>query len=261
MFVPLVVLAVGTFVSSYFIFRPLVADMAPGGFLSPTISGDHHGPGMHDAHAALVTAVGFAFVVGFAIAIFIYRNGLALADRIKNLSFVRPIHMVLERKYFIDDIYNGVLVGGTILIAQISRLVDEYIVDLFVNLTAKLTERLAAASGLILDARGLLGDLIARHYGRLVVWLVSLIGVGLLAMFITAGQSNYAILTAIGLVVVFGIDGIVNGLATGAYDFAGAARTPQVGRIRNYIMFAAGGAALLLAVVVYMALMSKPPGL
>jgi len=252
MWIPLVVLAAGTFLSGYVWFRPMVADMAPGGFLAPAISGDHHGPGMHEVHAALVPAVGFAFVVGFGLAIAIYYRGLATAEKLKETF--RPMHMALERKLFFDDVYNFLAVGGTILVSQISRLVDIYIVDLLVNLSAKLTERLSAASGWILDAGGLLGGHLARQFGRPVVWLLSLLGTAAIGWLTWVGDAAGAITVCVGMVFVFGIDGMVNGLASGAYDFAGAVRSPQVGRIRSYVTFAAGGAALMLLAVVYLAI-------
>ena len=47
------------------------------------------------AHHWLVVGVGFAFVIGFGVALAIYRNGLGLAERIKRA--VGPLHTVLEK--------------------------------------------------------------------------------------------------------------------------------------------------------------------
>jgi len=196
MWVPLVVLAVGTFVASYVIFRPLVADAAPAGFLVPTIDGEH-GPGMHSVHSALVPIVGGAFAVGFIIAIAIYAGGLATAEKIKQA--LAPLHAALARKLFFDDLYNWALVAGCKLVARISGLFDNHFIDLLVNLSARVTERLSSFSGWVLDARG--------------------------------------------------VDGAVNGLADGAWNVAGVLRRPQTGRIRNYVLFAAAGAAVLLLLI------------
>jgi proton-translocating NADH-quinone oxidoreductase chain L len=199
MWIPLAVLAVGTFVASYVIFRPLVADAAPEGFLVPTVDGET-GPGMHFVHGALVPIVGGAFAVGFAVAVAVYIRGLGAAERIKRS--LAPLHAALERKLFFDDVYNWALVGGCRLVSRVAGLFDNYVVDLFVNLSARVTERLSSFSGWVLDARG--------------------------------------------------IDGAVNGLADGAWNVAGALRRPQTGRIRNYVMFAAGGAAALLLIILTM---------
>jgi NADH:ubiquinone oxidoreductase subunit 5 (subunit L)/multisubunit Na+/H+ antiporter MnhA subunit len=141
--------------------------------------------------------VGFAYVVGFGLAIFIYRRGLGMGDRLRRVF--APVHLVLERKFFFDEVYNVFLVGGCKVVAKISALFDTYFVDLIVNLVARLIERLGSFSGWVVDARG--------------------------------------------------IDGVANGLANGAWRLAGLLRRPQTGRIRNYVLFAAGGTAVLLFVM------------
>ncbi len=158
MYVPLIVLAVGTFLSSYFLFRPLIADAAPaatGAAMVLATNGDVHSEAIKAAHHWLMFGVGGAFIVGFAIAIAIYGRGLALAERIKNA--LGPLHLVLERKYFFDEVYDFVWVKGCLLVATIARLFDTYVIDLFVNLLAAVTARLAAFSGLIIDNEGVDG--------------------------------------------------------------------------------------------------------
>jgi NADH:ubiquinone oxidoreductase subunit 5 (subunit L)/multisubunit Na+/H+ antiporter MnhA subunit len=205
MYIPLVVLAVGTFFSSYYLFRPLVAEAAPLAFLTAAYDGaaataaEAHGTLIdHSAHKVLALAVGFAFVVGFAIAILIYRRGLAVGERIARA--LRPLHTVLIHKFYFDEVYGLVLVGGTMALKEICYLFDKYVVDGLVNLSAFVTERVSAFSGIVLDQ-----------------------GV---------------------------VDGVVNGVGRTTWGLGGLARAPQVGRIRNYILFAAGGVA---AVVVWMA--------
>ena len=205
MYIPLVVLAIGTFFSSYYLFRPLVADAAPQAFLTAAYDGEatsaEHAHGVlidHNAHQALATAVGFAFMVGFVVAILIYRRGLAVGERLAQA--LRPLHTVLIHKFYFDEVYGLVLVGGTMVVKEICYLFDKYVVDGLVNLSAYVTERLSAFSGIVLDQ-----------------------GV---------------------------VDGAVNGVGWTTWGLGGLARAPQVGRIRNYILFAAGGVA---AVVVWMA--------
>ena len=158
MFIPLVVLAVGTFVSSYFVFRPLIADAAPAATSAAmvlAIDGTTHTPALSSAHHFLVFGVGGAFLVGFVIAILIYRRGLATAESIKRAA--GPLHTLLERKYYIDEIYDIVWVKGCLLLAAIARFVDTWIVDMIFNLAASITERFAAFCGLILDNQGVDG--------------------------------------------------------------------------------------------------------
>lgn len=201
MFLPLVVLALGTFFSSYMLFRPLIADAAGAATHAPMViasDGHLHTPAIEAAHHWLKTGVGFSFLVGFIIAIVIYRGGLGLASQFKRALL--PLHTLLEEKYFIDHLYHLVWVKGCMLLAQIARLFDTYVIDLIFDTLAAATERLAVFSGLVVDAHG--------------------------------------------------VDGVVNGVAKSSMDFAGVVRSPQTGRIRNYVLFTAGVAAVVITIAV-----------
>jgi NADH-quinone oxidoreductase subunit L len=213
MYVPLVVLAVGTVFASYLLFRPMVAEAHPYDFLVTAFDGhgaEHgtafqavnlgqdaratHGTAIdHHAHTALAAIVGGAFLVGFAIAWAIYRNGLATGEMLAER--LRPIHNVLVKKFYFDEVYGVVLVGGTMLIKGLCYVFDKLVVDGLVNLSGYVTERLSRLSGDVLDARG--------------------------------------------------VDGAVNAIGDGTWELGGLVRTPQVGRIRNYVLFAMGGATVL----------------
>jgi NADH-quinone oxidoreductase subunit L len=200
MYVPLIVLAVGTFWASYFLFRPLIADAAPAATDAAMVlatDGDTETSAIHAAHAWLKWGVGGAFIVGFVVAWVIYRKGLAMAEAIKRAA--GPLYVLLEHKFFFDEVYNVLWVKGCILVARIARFIDTWIVDLIFDLLAGLTERCSAFSGMVLD--------------------------------------NY------------GVDGVVNGVAKTSVDFAGVVRTPQTGRIRNYVLFAVAVATLVVICV------------
>jgi len=205
MFVPLVVLAIGTFVSSYFLFRPLISDAAHVATAAPLVmalDGHVHTPAINSAHHWLMYGVGGAFAVGFIIAIVIYGRGLETARRIKNLPVVRGIHTVLEHKYFFDEVYDLVWVKGCVLVAKIARFIDTWVVDLIFDTLAAATERLAAFSGLIIDNHG--------------------------------------------------VDGVFNGISKTSMDVAGVMRSPQTGRIRNYVLFATAGATVVIVLVLWL---------
>jgi NADH-quinone oxidoreductase subunit L len=112
MFVPLVVLAVGTFVSSYFLFRSLISDAAYVATAAPmvmAIDGHIHTPAIDSAHHWLMYGVGGAFVVGFIIAIIVYGRGLELARRIRDLAWpTRAVYTLLVHKYYFDEVYDFV---------------------------------------------------------------------------------------------------------------------------------------------------------
>jgi hypothetical protein len=64
-----------------------------------------------------------------------------------------------------------------------------------------------------------------------------------------------------GLVIdVHGVDGCFNGLAKFSRDVGDAMRVPQTGRIRNYVLFAAGVTAVVVICVLVMQLDSSAPG-
>jgi NADH-quinone oxidoreductase subunit L len=195
MYIPLVVLAGGTIFASYWLFRPMVEHAAPAGFLVPSINGEELG---HHLHKSLAFLVGPAFVIGFAVAIVIYRKGTGLAEAIA--SRLKPLHALLEHKFYFDEIYGWLLVGGLHLIKQVSYAFDQYVVDALVNLSAAVTERLSRFSGDDLDG-----------------------GI---------------------------VDGAVNAVGEGTWRLGGLVRTPQVGRIRNYILFAACSVTVVVLLVV-----------
>ncbi|MGB2986281.1 MAG: NADH-quinone oxidoreductase subunit L [Phycisphaerae bacterium] len=200
MYVPLIVLAIGTFAASYFIFRDLIADAAPEATAAAMVlatDGHLHTDAISAAHHWLMFGVGGAFIVGFVVAIAIYGRGLAVAERIKRAAGL--LYVILERKYFFDEVYNLVWVKGCILLAKISRFIDTYFVDLLFDLAAFTTERFAAFSGLILDNHG--------------------------------------------------VDGVVNGVAKTSMDVSDVLRSPQTGRIRNYVLFATAVATVVIVCV------------
>ena len=218
MYIPLVVLAVGTVFCSYFVFRPLLAQAAPAATDASAIvaidgEAHHHTDQMlsltHEAgrnpHTALIGIVGFAFIVGMAAAWLIYRNGLDVSTKIRQLPIVRYLHTALEKKLYFDHLYEGFLVPlvKTVL-AGICRLFDTYVIDLLANLSATVTARIASFSGWVLDARG--------------------------------------------------VDGVVNGIADSAIDLGDSIRRPQTGLIRNYVVLAAGGAVVVVLCVLLVVL-------
>ena len=225
MFAPLIVLAVGTLICSYFLFRPLIHDAAvqaanatavvaiDGGAHDLHEAGDGamltltHSPG-HNPHTALGFLVGFAWIIGIGIAWLIYRDGLARATAIRRIFPLNHFHRWLEQKLYFDHVYDSILVGGTIVIAYVSRWIDTLIVDGIANGSAAVTRATAFFTGRQLDMP------VGRH------------DLGLL-------------------------DGIVNTLAKVTLLLGGSVRRPQTGRIRTYIVIAAGTAGVALLCVLF----------
>jgi len=223
MFMPLVVLAVGTFFCSYSTFRPLIHDAAKTATnASAIVAIDGVAHGFHDApamltvthsedpkvdpHKALVPIVGFSWLIGMGLAVVIYNGGLATAERLKRAF--GPLHTALENKLYFDHVYDGVLVGGTVLVGYIAGLFDKIVIDGLVNGVAAVTRVFGVFTGRQLDMPVQRGD--------------------------------------IGLV-----DAVANGLAEAMLDIGTQIRRPQNGRIRNYVLCVAGTAAIALLAVLF----------
>ena len=56
-----------------------------------------------------------------------------------------------------------------------------------------------------------------------------------------------------------GVDGVFNGTAKTAMDIGGIARGWQTGRIRNYVLFAAGAATIVFVIVLIYGIRAASP--
>ncbi|OWY70816.1 hypothetical protein B7486_14530 [cyanobacterium TDX16] len=186
MFLPLVVLAAGTVFCSYSTFRPLIHEAAGLATNSPAIvaiDGEAHGlgevPSMHVAghdgttekvatnltldhsvgknpHDWLAYGVGLSWLIGMGIAVVIYRNGLAFADKLKRAF--GPIHTFLENKCYTDHLYDNVLVAGTRGVGYVCGWFDKLFVDGAVNGVAWLGRVTGSITGRQLDMPVQRGD-------------------------------------------------------------------------------------------------------
>src|SRR5690606_15962743 len=140
-------------------FRPMVAAANPTDFLVASFDGGHHMlPGHeidHAAHEQLSWLVGYAFVVGFGLAVLIYWKGLDLAERIKQA--LRPVYTVLEHKFYFDELYNAFLVGGVLVLKSVAYAFDRFFVDGLVDRSATVTGWLAMVGGRAIEAKGVDG--------------------------------------------------------------------------------------------------------
>lgn len=101
--------------------------------------GEPHVPA---SSAFVVTLATLTWIVGIAVAWALYRRGLpspAALDR----TGLRPIWTLLSNKYYIDEVYNGVFVRGTVATSRATGEFDAEVVDGAVNGIAAL---FAAAS-------------------------------------------------------------------------------------------------------------------
>jgi NADH-quinone oxidoreductase subunit L len=108
-----------------------------------------------EAPAALEVTL---MIISVAIALF----GIFLARRLylkdpewktaKRLgSTFRPIHAMLQNKYYVDELYNATAIAFTVALAKFFSLFDTYVIDGLVNLTRHVTVLLAGDGSSLFD--------------------------------------------------------------------------------------------------------------
>jgi NADH-quinone oxidoreductase subunit L len=60
---------------------------------------------------------------------------------------LKPVHMFLLNKWYFDELYNGVIIGGVLVLSRILRWFDTYVIDGVVNGAGLLTRGVSYISG------------------------------------------------------------------------------------------------------------------
>jgi NADH-quinone oxidoreductase subunit L len=120
-------------------------------FLAPAVAAAHAEP----AQAGLSLEVGLALVslaiagAGILLAYQLYVVSPALPERLARS--LRPLHTLLARKYYVDELYNAVFVNGLLGLSRLAWRGDDRIVDGAVNRAASATVGASAFSAWRLD--------------------------------------------------------------------------------------------------------------
>lgn len=170
------------------------------------------------------------------------------------------LHRFLLNKWYFDDLYGSLVVGGTLLMTRMLRWFDDTIVDGIVNGAARWTYGASFGfkelwkerklSGALFLLAGTVVSIWAGWYAGTEFWLHSAsflsgslavlggIGAGLLTFFMvwagTGGFDKYV------------VDGLVNGVAYVSGFLGLLLRKFQTGKVQTYIVFVVFGALLLL---------------
>jgi NADH-quinone oxidoreductase subunit L len=100
---------------------------------------------VHHVHlTAMLLSLGMAGL-GILAAFGVYRWGWISADAVA--LRLRPLHRFLVNKWYFDDLYDGVVVGGTHLLTRVLRWFDDTVIDGIVNATGWLTRVSSTVSG------------------------------------------------------------------------------------------------------------------
>ena len=158
--VPLVLLAIPSVVIGFFTAGPMLFGTDWAGhakatgffdgaiFVAPArdvmvkiAAADWHGPVAFALHGFMTPAFWLAFA-GFALAVLLYLVKPELRTGITR-ALAAPIRL-LERKYYMDDLWIGGFAGGSVRLGRLSSVIDSRLIDGAVNGSVKLVGAVAA---------------------------------------------------------------------------------------------------------------------
>ena len=142
---PLWILAAGSVVIGYIGLPAFMGGSQIDYWLDPVIHA-HHEPHSVAEEIGVMSVSIIAAAVGVALAYFLYY--LRTPSRDESPEAKGFSYRLLYNKYYVDEVYQFVFVGGTLLLARIGAAFDRYIIDTIVDGSAKLTTIIAWFNGL-----------------------------------------------------------------------------------------------------------------
>ncbi len=147
MTLPLVVLAIGAAVAGYIGPPGVFGGSQFAQWLEPVVNAHVEEHPQHALELGLMAISISVAAFGFFIAYLMYYRGALAPERFSNLAggfFYR----LFDRKWYLDEIYQAIFVNGTLLLARIGSLFDQYIIDGIVDGSASLTRFTSWLNGL-----------------------------------------------------------------------------------------------------------------
>lgn len=212
----------------------------------------------HHAHVpAMILSLAVAGI-GIVVAFATYRwkkiSAAAWATRLSG------VHRFLRDKWYFDELYEAIVVGGTMALARLLKWFDTYIVDGLVNGTASWTKavvfgyddhaRRTRFSGKLFLICGLavavlvgiwIGGWFWSQESPVASFLLKALPMGILS----GGLTLFFFWSGAGGFDRHVIDGMVNGVAYSSGFFGILLRKLQTGRIQTYIIFVVFGVVAL----------------
>src|ERR1051325_4900061 len=197
------------------------------------------------AMALSLTVAGLGILLAFATYSWKKISADAWATRMKGL------YTFLLNKWYFDELYGAVVVGGTLLATRVLRWIDEKIIDGLVNGTATWTRSVVFGSGeqkgegkgsgiAYTAAGGILSVVIAVLVGDSMWTAQAGLGSNILAVVtacICGGLTFFFFWGGAGSFDRYVVDGLVNGAAQVSGLFGRAFRKLQTGRVQTYLVF------------------------
>jgi NADH-quinone oxidoreductase subunit L len=147
MTLPLVVLAIGALFAGWIGLPAVFGGSQFAHWLEPVTGAHAEEHGSHALELGLMAVSIAVAACGFFIAYLMYYRETLSPERYANLAggfFYR----LFNRKYYFDEIYQGLFVNGSLLLARIGSLFDQYIIDTIVNGSAGTTRIVSWINGL-----------------------------------------------------------------------------------------------------------------
>jgi NADH-quinone oxidoreductase subunit L len=205
MYVPLIVLAIGAALlgllgvpADFPVLGPLLGNNPFHRFLAAQFHQWHYVQLPHVSFNASVMVISIVMAgCGIGLGYLLYGRKPLEAGQRDPLERLGIIWTVLRNKYYIDEIYRGTVIRGTIALATLLFRFDLRIIDAVVNLVGKLTERCSYVSRLF-DTYVI--DGIVNGVGR----VTSAVGQEL--RYIQTGRvQNYMVIVVISVVLLMGV--------------------------------------------------------
>jgi NADH-quinone oxidoreductase subunit L len=153
---PLIILAAGSILSGYVGIPPALGGSNPfEQFLAPVLGGHGggHAAGAHGTHDLALEYFYMTMSVGMALV------GIFLAYLMYNRRLINPawfsragggvLYKLIYNKYYVDEIYYGTFLRGTLSLSRALAWFDRTVVDGIVNGAASLTRLVSTINGLI----------------------------------------------------------------------------------------------------------------
>jgi NADH-quinone oxidoreductase subunit L len=150
MTLPLVVLAVGALVVGWIGLPGVFGGSQFGHWLEPVVGAHAEEHPDHALELGLMAVSVSVAAVGFFLAYLMYYRGKLSPAFFAGLAggfFYR----LFDNKWYVDEIYQAVFVNGTLRLARIGALFDQYVIDGIVNGSASLTRAVSWING-VFDA-------------------------------------------------------------------------------------------------------------
>jgi len=147
MTLPLIVLALGALFAGWIGLPAVFGGSQFSHWLEPVTGGHAEEHASHALELGLMAVSIAVAVSGFFIAYLMYYRGALSPERFTTLAG-GCFYRLFDRKYYLDEIYQAIFVNGTLLLARLGSLFDQYIIDGIVDGSAALTRFVSWIHGL-----------------------------------------------------------------------------------------------------------------